>query len=70
MSKVCEKLILKQYRDPLERAYDKFQFPYRSVSSSVCSLISLHEKALELLDDVDPGMPIDANLQPYGNHDF
>ena len=53
MSKVFEKVILKKYREPLLRSYDDCQFAYRPHSSTVCALISLHEKMLQFLDDVD-----------------
>jgi hypothetical protein len=53
MSKICEKVILNVYRAPLLQCYDKCQFAYRPLSSTVCALISIHDCILKLLDDVN-----------------
>ena len=53
MSKICEKAILNVYYVHLLRSYDEFQFAYRPQSSTVCALLSIHEKIIQLLDDVN-----------------
>jgi hypothetical protein len=53
MSKICERVVLKEYREPLLRSYDNSQFAYRPHSSTVCALIYIHEIILKFLDDVN-----------------
>ena len=50
MSKICEKTILRMYREHLLLSYDfcpKCQYAYRPQSSAVCALVSIHEKILQ-----------------------
>lgn len=53
MSKICERVILEKYREPLLHSYDNCQFAYRPRSSTVCALIYIHESIVNFLDDVD-----------------
>ena len=53
MSKICENVILSKYGKPLIRLYDDCQFAYRPRSSTVCALISIHEKILCFADDIN-----------------
>jgi len=53
MSKICENVVLSKYGQHLIHSYDNCQFAYRPCSSTVCALISIHEKILCFGDDVD-----------------
>ncbi len=53
MSKICENVILSKYGKHLIHSYDDCQFAYRPRSSTVCALISIHEKILCFADDVN-----------------
>lgn len=53
LSKLLEKVVLKFYRESLLDHYDKDQFSYRPLSSTVCSLITIQDHVLKFLDDCD-----------------
>ena len=51
LSKLLEKVVLHIYIDRLTKCYDDSQFAYRRNSSTVCALVTVHEKIVELLDN-------------------
>jgi hypothetical protein len=53
ISKVMEKVILRQYRKEFVSCYDHVQFAYRPLSSTVCALIYFHDIVLKYLEMPD-----------------
>ena len=51
ISKINEKIVLKNFRDYLLSFYDDHQFAYRRDSSTVSALIKIHDSVLRYLDD-------------------
>ena len=53
LAKLSERAILYRYREHLLRCYDKEQFSYSSFSSTVCTLVTIQDSAVQLLDNCD-----------------
>ena len=51
LAKLLEKAVLNFYRESLLKCYDKDQFSYRPLSSTVCGLITIQDNVLKFLDD-------------------
>ncbi len=61
-SKILERVLLLQFRDQLTSWYGANQFAYRSKSSTLCALISLHDHITKLLDSDDTAAVILLSL--------
>jgi hypothetical protein len=55
VAKLCEKVVLLNFREPVLRFYDDRQFAYRPNSSTTCALLTVHSTVLNFLEDVEVG---------------